>query len=114
MDTVFLREQGLMDYSLNFVVEVNSLNNGPSTLKSNQLKRNEFMSLDRKEIYHLGIIDYLQTWNSQKKAESCLKRTFFCRQKQGLSAVMPKEYADRFLLFSSENVFKMHSDYHDQ
>ena len=54
------------------------------------------MSIDGKEIYHFGIIDYLQTWTSSKKAESCIKSTFTCRSRKELSAMKPFDYSQRF------------------
>ena len=35
--------------------------------------RNVLYSKDGSEIYHIGLIDYLQTWNWSKKGEAFLK-----------------------------------------
>lgn len=39
----------------------------------NEYGRNVFVSKDRTLIYHIGIIDYLQEWNSMKKMERFYK-----------------------------------------
>lgn len=72
-DCDFLQRNGLMDYSMNLVVEsrpyeaqdLKALNTSgrKNVIDMRQLKRNEFLSQDGLEVYHLGIIDYLQTWN---------------------------------------------------
>jgi hypothetical protein len=49
VDSLFLRSQNLMDYSLLLVVENNNHVFSP----------NSFVSIDGREVYHLGIIDYL-------------------------------------------------------
>ena len=48
-------------------------------------------------IYHIGIIDYLQEWNLNKKIEQLLKVTFRGAKKKLLSAVEPSFYRERFL-----------------
>ena len=49
------------------------------------------MSTNGKYIYHIGIIDYLQDYNFDKKGENILKRHLLQKGK-GISAVEPKEY----------------------
>ena len=48
-------------------------------------------------IYHIGIIDYLQEWNFNKKVEQFLKTKFKGAKKRNLSAVEPIFYRERFL-----------------
>ena len=60
-----------MDYSLYVVVETNEMDPETYEYIMNQdrkrKKRHIFLSKDAKEIYHIGIIDYLQLWNTSKK-----------------------------------------------
>ena len=37
---------------------------------------NRYISNDLKEIYHFGVIDYLQTWDNHKKMEYYFKTIF--------------------------------------
>jgi len=48
-------------------------------------------------IYYLGIIDMLQEWNFKKKGERCLKTTFLRKDGDGLSAIEPNKYQERFM-----------------
>ena len=65
-DSSFLREHGIMDYSLLLVIE---------SLQSNKMssRRNTICSETHPEAYHLGIIDFLQEWNFDKKLERAYK-----------------------------------------
>ena len=51
-----------MDYS--FLVKSEKTTN-----KFEEISRHKMISIDNKEIYHFGLIDYLQTWNFNKKKE---------------------------------------------
>ena len=54
------------------------------------------LSQDKKFIYFLGIIDILTDYSSVKKLEHIVKRIAFGPT---ISAIPPKEYADRFYNF---------------
>lgn len=54
--------------------------------------------------YYFGIIDFLQEYNLLKKIEHQVKTKAQCKDKHGISAVNPKEYAQRFVDFL-EKVF---------
>jgi len=56
------------------------------------------MSSNGKYIYHLGIIDYLQDYNLDKKGENFAKQHMLQKGK-GISAVEPKRYVQRFYDF---------------
>jgi hypothetical protein len=46
------------------------------------IKKNEgLMSEDGKEIYFIGLIDTLQSYNFDKKTERCLKVNFLCKDR---------------------------------
>ena len=49
--------------------------------------------------YYFGIIDILQEYNMRKKVEHQWKTKVQCQDKYGLSAVNPKDYAQRFVDF---------------
>ena len=51
------------------------------------------------EIYHIGLIDYLQRWDTNKKMERLVKTKLLNKNGQWLSAIEPKEYQRRFIEF---------------
>mmetsp|Transcript_64256 Transcript_64256/g.88880 ORF Transcript_64256/g.88880 Transcript_64256/m.88880 type:complete len:95 (+) Transcript_64256:48-332(+) len=65
--------------------------------------RHRFLSIDCKHIYHLGIIDYLQDFNVEKKFEYHAK-TLINKKDAEISAVPPERYAKRFLSFMKDQV----------
>lgn len=65
--------------------------------------RHLFMSSCGKYLYHIGVIDYLQDFNLDKKVENFLK--YHVKQAgDGISAMPPPFYADRFLRFMRDHV----------
>ncbi|CEG42131.1 Phosphatidylinositol-4-phosphate-5-kinase (PIPK-D6/GPCR-PIPK/PiGK6) [Plasmopara halstedii] len=46
--------------------------------------------------YYIGIIDMLQTWNWRKRAERFIKTVLLKNDPDGISAMPPKPYRDRF------------------
>jgi hypothetical protein len=76
-DSLFLCGLGFMDYSLLLVIE--EVNAPVST------SRNIIKSSCGTFAYHVGIIDYLQKWNFDKKVESWWKGGY----KAKISAVPP-------------------------
>eukprot|EP01059_Diplonema_ambulator_P009273 TRINITY_DN19110_c0_g1_i1.p1 TRINITY_DN19110_c0_g1~~TRINITY_DN19110_c0_g1_i1.p1 ORF type:complete len:807 (+),score=133.55 TRINITY_DN19110_c0_g1_i1:166-2586(+) len=48
-------------------------------------------------MYFMGIIDILQTWTFQKRAERFLKSLFLKKDPAGMSAIEPYRYAKRFI-----------------
>lgn len=78
------------------------------TLKFNQLfnsnvNTNNNLNDNSIALYHFGIIDYLQTYNSQKGLERCCKKLTTDGDK--ISVAPPSFYQMRFLLFIEQNVF---------
>ncbi|TDH65665.1 hypothetical protein CCR75_009197 [Bremia lactucae] len=47
-------------------------------------------------IYYFGLIDILQTWNMDKKLERFAKTKFLAKDADGLSAIPPAAYCERF------------------
>ena len=70
--------------------------------------RNRFLSEDFTEIYHFGIIDYLQLWDSHKKIERFFKINFKKQNQDLVSCIEPVAYSERFHNFMSEHVFREH------
>ena len=52
--------------------------------------------------YYFGIVDILQQYNWQKKAEHYWKTKVACKDKHGISCVNEREYGERFLNFMDE------------
>jgi len=75
-DTLMLQNFGIMDYSLLIGIDFEDT---PFSTKST--------------IYYIGIIDYLQKYNSSKKLETTLKKF----KGPGVSSVPPIPYRERFL-----------------
>ena len=71
-------------------------------LSANKLSRNSFMSENGKYIYHIGIIDYLQSYNWNKKGENFLKTKI--SDGKYISAVEPNWYCERFFEFMRKEV----------
>ncbi|KAG6947999.1 hypothetical protein JG688_00015293 [Phytophthora aleatoria] len=46
--------------------------------------------------YYIGVIDMLQTWNWSKRLERFMKTVLFRKDPDGISAMPPKPYRDRF------------------
>lgn len=45
----------------------------------------------------IGIIDYLETWNANKKGEKFFKSLFFKTKSDEISAQSPEIYSERFI-----------------
>ena len=75
-----------------------NLNNSVDELRT----RNSFISEDGRYIYHIGIIDYLQSYNMNKKGENFLKSRI--SDGKYISAVEPVWYCERFFEFMRKEV----------
>ena len=114
-DSEFLREANLMDYSLLLIILNNPLcdekkNSNPliqSIFTECNFKRVIFTSKDEKNIFILGIIDYLQNFNLQKFLENKYKGLLHFKDKNKISAVDPVYYAKRFYGFMSNKVLRI-------
>ena len=88
-----------MDYSFLLVVE--TLLPGSDT----DIKNGRNKYVNKNQVYHLGIIDYLQEWNLAKKTEKLLKTLISCKSNLNISSVPPEKYEERFLKFMKTHVF---------
>ena len=77
-----------------------SINSAPGKPEEST-NRNLIKSVKSTEIYHIGLIDYLQKWDTNKKVERFIKTKFKKMNGQELSAIEPKEYQRRFIDFMS-------------
>jgi len=68
-----------------------------------QGSRHKFLSKSGRYIYHIGIIDYLQEFNFDKKLENRLK-VFLNKEGAQISAIQPKPYATRYMKFMRDKV----------
>ena len=60
---------------------------------------------DDGKIFHIGIIDYLQGYNTTKKIERCSKVLFYKTTQEAISVAPPVFYGNRFLNFMEKEVF---------
>ena len=60
---------------------------------------------DDGKIFHLSIIDYLQSYNRKKKMERALLPYINRCDGDTISAQPPRFYGDRFLNFMADKVF---------
>lgn len=126
-DVSLLKEYNLMDYSLLLCIQENpdymlarnskdintsmTQTSRRSVDSSTRLQirekfegsRHKFLSTCGRYIYHVGLIDYLQDFNFDKKSENLLKQRLLGKG-EGISAVHPKKYADRFVRFMRDHV----------
>jgi hypothetical protein len=90
-----------MDYSLLLVIEscvdpVPKNNNQDEVDSCKRLKRKHLSTLNVNysgQVYHFGIIDYLQTWNIPKRIERVTKSMFQPSNYKTISAVPPNLYS---------------------
>jgi hypothetical protein len=113
-DAAFLCRIGVMDYSL--LLGVHHMNyhrgNGVETSSTaagisgsgsqrfqDELKRKRFEAASTigPDFYQFGIIDFLQTWDANKKMERFFKVRILGKSSYGLSAIEPDIYRDRFV-----------------
>ena len=52
------------------------------------------------EAYYMGIIDFLQEWNINKRLERFFKINFRGADPEGLSAIQPDIYRERYVYTS--------------
>lgn len=114
-DINFYKKMQLMDYSLLFIIidypnkidpDYNPIIGFLDDLK---YKGHVYKSDNEQYIYIVGIIDYLQKFNTRKKLEHFFKGLIYGKEKDMISAVRQDLYAQRFFNFMTKNVF-IHRD----
>jgi len=94
-DVNFLRECGLMDYSMLVAIE----KRGPRNTVQMESQDSNHAFTNGDKTVHLAIIDYLQEWNLSKKLERLSKTVVLQKDGKSLSAINPDKYAKRFQFF---------------
>jgi 1-phosphatidylinositol-4-phosphate 5-kinase len=98
-DSEFFKDHGLMDYSLLIAVvlhpplERDILESGTNHVFPKQDQEDTY--------YHVGIIDYLQTYDAKKRFERTFKQFSAMNSMVDISASPPDHYATRFQSFIS-------------
>lgn len=88
--------------------QINAVNNGDDDEDPNELPvltGNLFISHDKKWCYQIGVIDYLQTFNFQKKVEVWYKKYLKNRDPKKVSVSNSNFYGDRYINFMRHSVF---------
>jgi hypothetical protein len=116
-DAAFLRSQGVLDYSL--LVGIHRVDGSPSLAErearlTSLLAHGGYASTDRQRVYFFGIIDVLERhslrWKLQRAALTAGYHLLLRpRDADGISALPPAEYADRFCTFVHSEV--LHAPY---
>jgi len=113
-DVEFLSSQGLLDYSL--LVGIHRL---PPQDPSQREKRLQdlaaaggYISRDRQRVYFFGIIDVLEKYNMGWWTQNAVLSTAYClackcAASDGISALPPRDYADRFRTFVIQEVLQL-------
>jgi len=101
-DVEFLAKCNIIDYSLLL---------GIRTFEGEYEKSNsslEYKSVDSKEAFAIGIIDFLIDFNLKKSVEHVAKSmiNLLDKKKKQASCVPPQQYSKRFISFMSDNVFE--------
>ena len=110
-DIRFYKRLNLMDYSLLFIIVDYPEKLDPDynqivgLLDDPKYKGHVYNSGDKKFIYIIGIIDYLQIYNFRKRIETFWKGLFYGKEKNMISAVEPNYYGERFQNFMTKYVF---------
>lgn len=104
-DSTFLRDLKLMDYSI--LIGIEEIRHSESMYDIQGLKRSsistssshQFVSKCEKFIYHISLIDYLQTYNLRKKMEVVYKSRVKNAKTEEISSMNPTSYQERFFKF---------------
>lgn len=111
-DAAFLGSQGQLDYSL--LVGIHRLSRDISSAEREALipeltAAGGYLSTDRRKVYFFGVIDALERfklgWQCQYSVLTCAYY-MACKgnKADGISALRPRDYADRFVTFMNSEV----------
>lgn len=118
-DAEFLSRQGLLDYSL--LVGIHRLPQETTASPADREKRLQeleraggYASLDRQKVYFFGIIDVLEQYNLRWRVQhAVLTMAYYLvmngSNADGISAMSPELYADRFYTFLHREVLQLPS-----
>eukprot|EP01114_Cavostelium_apophysatum_P012650 TRINITY_DN2883_c0_g1_i1.p1 TRINITY_DN2883_c0_g1~~TRINITY_DN2883_c0_g1_i1.p1 ORF type:complete len:621 (-),score=131.11 TRINITY_DN2883_c0_g1_i1:100-1962(-) len=95
-DVEFLESVQVMDYSL--LIGVCDGQNAPRSPRLfGERSKDKGLESHTGEKFYLGIVDILQLYNLNKKSEHLAKVYVLRKDKEGVSAVNPAKYAERFM-----------------
>jgi len=111
-DSHFLASQNLMDYSL--LVGIHRLSNRRSPQEKEERlralqKAGGYISVDRQKVYFFGIIDVLEKYDCSWAMQRAVLTAAYCvgckcDKADGITALPPVEYAERFRTFVEKEV----------
>lgn len=73
-------------------------------MRENDIENEQVLLYSRHVLCQVGVIDLLQFFDTQKKAENVLKRVVEMDLEANVSAIAPQAYAERIVDFAT-NVF---------
>jgi len=104
-DVAFLASQNLIDYSLAlYLVDKRGFLNGGCSEEENRESLISMRSTQDDLYYHLGIIDYLISFNCKKKLEVFVRKLLACNPNHNISVQRPGFYGNRFVKYM-EKIF---------
>jgi len=114
-DAAFLSSQGLLDYSLLVGIHRLSPDLDPAARESRLeelCKAGGYSSLDRQKVYFFGVIDVLERYSLRWRVQRLVLRTAYHlallgKEADGISAMPPAEYADRFRAFVNSELLRL-------
>ena len=96
-----------MDYSM--LLDIEQITSySQNAVRFERLGRGEWKSYDNTMIYHIGIIDFLQSWSISKKMENYYKTKFKFTDQNYVSCASPGIYKYRFLNFIKNEMLNKH------
>eukprot|EP01133_Synstelium_polycarpum_P019979 gene19979-23941_t len=111
-DAEFLTSLNIMDYSLLIGVHPNDQGGRQDDVNEMQgCNMTKIVSADRRETYYIGIIDILQLYDFNKKMERFFKVYIRFMNKEGISAVPPEFYKERFMKRMHQIITTQHASY---
>jgi len=116
-DAQFLASQGLLDYSLLLGIHRIPSDLGPDARKvhlEELIACGGYVSLDQQKVYFFGIIDVLERYTARWRVQHAVLTvgyhlTLKGDAADGISALAPRDYADRFQTFIWHEVLQVSS-----
>lgn len=107
-DLILLTDNNLMDYSILLYIFKVPEKDYSKLFKPLEDKPNQhrvYLSKNKKYLYLIGIIDYLQEFNTRKFLENKYKKMLYGKEVANISAVNPTIYSHRMFEFAKNHIF---------